>query len=102
MTITVERDSARTELDMTRAEVVFPTVIGEVVDGHIGWLGAPASARTAAPISRPISPRSDEQADRWVVDLRGNPGGEATSVVEAVGHVLGNRTVAYLVDREGA
>ena len=38
VTITVERDGARTELDMTRAEVVFPTVTGEVVDGHIGWL----------------------------------------------------------------
>ena len=102
VTITVERDGARTELDMTRAEVVFPTVTGEVVDGHIGWLECTSFGENSGSYFQTYITEEDEQADRWVVDLRGNPGGEATSVVEAVGHVLGNRTVAYLVDREGS
>lgn len=87
---------------MTRAEVVFPTVTGEVVDGHIGWLECTSFGENSGSYFQTYITEEDEQADRWVVDLRGNPGGEATSVVEAVGHVLGNRTVAYLVDREGS
>lgn len=38
----------------------------------------------------------NEQADRWVVDLRGNPGGYGSAVIQALGYFLGNQNVAYL------
>ena len=36
--VTVLRDGQTFTATMTRAEVVFPTATGQVVDGHIGWL----------------------------------------------------------------
>lgn len=63
----------RTELDMTRAEVVFPTVTGEVVDGHIGWLDCTSFGENSGSYFQTYITEEDEQADRWVVDLRGNP-----------------------------
>ena len=100
--VTVLRDGQTFTATMTRAEVVFPTATGQVVDGHIGWLEVSSFGENTGDYFEQYILEENEQADRWVVDLRGNPGGEATSVVEAVGHVLGNRTVAYLVDREGS
>lgn len=101
LTITVKRGVDSFDLELTRAEVVFPTVTGQVVDGHIGWLDCTQFGENSGSYFQTYINEENDQADRWVVDLRSNPGGRADSVVEAIGHVVGNRTAAYLVDRNG-
>lgn len=101
VTITILRDGKELELTMTREPVVFPTVTGQVVDDHIGWLSCSSFGETSGSYFEEYITAEDEAADRWVVDLRGNPGGSAAAVIEAVGHVLGNYDVAYVVDRQG-
>ena len=101
VTTTILRDGEELEFTMTRAPIVFPTVTGRIEDGHIGWLDCTSFGDTSGAYFEQYITEEDAQADRWVVDLRGNPGGSALSVVEAVGHVLGNNTVAYLVDNQG-
>ena len=101
VTITLIREEQELSLTMTREPVVFPTVTGEVVDDHIGWLHCSSFGTDTGEDFRTYIQAEDEAADRWVVDLRGNPGGSATAVIQAVGHVLGSRNVAYVVDRQG-
>ena len=101
VTITLIREEQELSLTMTREPVVFPTVTGEVVDDHIGWLHCSSFGTDTGEDFRTYIQAEDEAADRWVVDLRGNPGGSATAVIQAVGHVLGSRNVAYVVGRQG-
>lgn len=101
VTITILRDDKELELTMTREAVVFPTVTGEVVDDHIGWLSCNSFGETSGSYFEEYITAEDEAADRWVVDLRSNPGGSAIAVIQAVGYVLGNHDVAYVVDRQG-
>ncbi|WP_295621496.1 S41 family peptidase [uncultured Intestinimonas sp.] len=102
VTLTVLRDGESHRFTFVREQVVYPTVTGEVVDGHIGWLDCNSFGEDTGDYFETYITEEDPEADRWVVDLRGNPGGSATAVVEAVGHVLGNYDVAYLVDRQGS
>ena len=100
VTITVLRDQETFELTLTRDEVVFPTATGEVVDGHIGWITLSSFGENTGEYLRTYIGEEDEQADRWVMDLRGNPGGYATAAISAAGDVLGNVPVAYIVDNQ--
>ena len=102
VTITLLREGRELELTLTREAVVFPTVTGQVVDDHIGWLSCSSFGETSGAYFEEYITAEDEAADRWVVDLRGNPGGSATAVIQAVGYVLGNHDVAYVVDRQGS
>lgn len=102
VTLTVLRDGQELERTMTREAVVFPTVTGQVVDDHIGWLSCSSFGETSGAYFEEYITAEDEAADHWVVDLRSNPGGSATAVIQAVGYVLGNHDVAYVVDRQGS
>ena len=102
VTITIRREGRELELTLTREAVVFPTVTGQVVDDHIGWLSCSSFGETSGAYFEEYITAEDEAADRWVVDLRSNPGGSATAVIQAVGYVLGNYDVAYVVDRQGS
>ena len=102
VTITILREGRELELTLTREAVVFPTVTGQVVDDHIGWLSCSSFGETSGAYFEEYITAEDEAADRWVVDLRSNPGGSATAVIQAVGYVLGNYDVAYVVDRQGS
>lgn len=102
VTITILREGRELELTLTREAVVFPTVTGQVVDDHIGWLSCSSFGETSGSYFEEYITAEDEAADRWVVDLRSNPGGSATAVIQAVGYVLGNYDVAYVVDRQGS
>ena len=101
VTITVLRDGEELEATMTRAEVSFPSVTGEVVDGHIGWISYSSFGDGSSDYLEEYIRTEDPDADRWVMDLRGNGGGYSDEIVSAVGHVVGNCDVAYLADRQG-
>lgn len=101
VTITVLRNGKKLDFTITRAAISFPTVTGRVVDGHIGWLDCTSFGENSGSYFEAYINEENADADRWVVDLRGNPGGYAPSVVEAAGHVMGNRVVAYLKDKQG-
>lgn len=100
--ITYLREGVSRTLTLTREEVVFPTVTGEIVDGRIGWLECTTFGDTTGDYVEEYITEEQEEAEYWVVDLRGNPGGSAEAVVEAVGYVLGSYDVAYVANKQGA
>ena len=71
VTITVLRDGEELEATMTRAEVSFPSVTGEVVDGHIGWISYSSFGDGSSDYLEEYIRTEDPDADRWVMDLRG-------------------------------
>ncbi len=98
--LTVLRDGETITLTLTRAEVVFPTVTGEVVDGHIGWLDVSSFGQNTGDYFEQYITEEDEQADRWVVDLQGNPGGYGIAVIQTLGYIVGNQNLAYLMGKD--
>lgn len=100
VTVTVRREGETFDATMTRREVVFPTATGEVVDGHIGWITVSSFGENTGEYFEQYITEEDDQADRWVVDLRGNPGGYGGAAIASVGYVLGNRDVAYLFNKQ--
>ena len=98
--VTVLRDGKTFTVTMTRAEVVFPTATGQVVNGHIGWLEVSSFGENTGDYFEQYILEENEQADRWVVDLRGNPGGYGSAVIQALGYFLGNQNVAYLMGQD--
>lgn len=100
VTITYLRDGTSHDLALTRAEVVFPTVEHKVVDKHIGWITCYSFGEHTGEDFKSYITADDSQADHWVVDLRGNPGGYATAVIQAASHVVGNNDVAYVADKD--
>ena len=100
LTITYQRDGQSHTADLKRAPVVFPIVTGEVVDGHIGWITCSSFGENTGDYFETYITQEDPQADRWVIDLRGNPGGYFSSVIQAASYSLGNNTLTYLADRE--
>lgn len=98
--LTILRDGATLPLTMTRAEVVFPTVTGEVVDGHIGWLDVSSFGQNTGDYFEQYITEEDAQADRWVVDLQGNPGGYGIAVIQTLGYIVGNQNLAYLMGKD--
>ena len=80
VTLTVLRDGESHRFTFVREQVVYPTVTGEVVDGHIGWLDCNSFGEDTGDYFETYITEEDPEADRWVVDLRGNPGGSATAV----------------------
>ena len=101
VTITYLRDGETQEAAMERAPVHFPSVTGEVVDGHIGWISYTSFGDGSSAYLEEYILAEDPEADRWILDLRGNGGGYSDEVVDAVGLVAGSGDVAYLADQQG-
>ena len=101
VSITVLRDGEKLTRTMTRSAVSFPSVTGEVVDGHIGWITYNSFGDGSSDYLEEYILAEDPDADRWVMDLRGNGGGYSDEIVSAVGHVVGSCNVAYLANRQG-
>lgn len=98
--LTVRRGEETFSLTLIREEVVYPLVTSEVVDGHIGWLDVNSFGDTTGDYVRDYLLEENEDADRWVFDMRENGGGYADAAIETLGYVLGNRDMAYIVDRQ--
>lgn len=100
VTVGYQRGGQPLSATMTRALVIFPLVTGALTDGHVGWIACSSFGDETGTELQNYIQEFDAAADRWVMDLRGNPGGLASAVIEAVSFSAGNSTVAYVVDQD--
>jgi carboxyl-terminal processing protease len=75
VTLTVERDGNSFDLTITRAAIVIPVIVEQVVD-HTGYIALNLfSENSDEQFEDALSHELDEGIDSLVVDLRDNPGG---------------------------
>ena len=85
---------------LTRGTVVIPATVSELWEGHIGYIDCDTFGGETLAHFVQAAERYGAQADRWIVDLRGNSGGEVAAAIEAAGVFTGPGTLAFL--RNGA
>ena len=96
--LTVLRGQETFDVVLERRLVVFPTALLEKIEGRIGWIGCSSFGSNTFAQFYEILTAYDAQVDGWVVDLRGNSGGNALMAVLAAGCFGGWNSGVYMRD----
>lgn len=99
--ITILRDGEEIEFDVTRGEVNINYVEYELID-DIGYVRIyEFEATTADSFNEAVEYFQENNVSGMVIDLRDNPGGLLTSVVDIADQLLPQGRVIYTEDRAG-
>ena len=89
VTVTVLRDGATQDYTLERRTVVIPNTETTLLDGRVGRIDCTSFGTLTGQYFRDGITEFNDQVDTWLVDLRGNTGGQTTAAVEAVGAFAG-------------
>jgi len=99
--LTYRRDGKLNNVTIVRSQVTIPSAMASLVDGHIGWIECSSFGdTTAGHVEQALRDYADE-ADVWVMDLRGNGGGKLDAFNDTVGLFTGEGPTALLLDNAG-
>ncbi|MBQ6441414.1 MAG: S41 family peptidase [Lachnospiraceae bacterium] len=90
------------EVDITREEITLPTVQSEMLDDDIGYLYiSNFAANTAEEFEEAVEDLTKQGMKAMILDVRYNPGGILSSVVQILDDILPRGTVVYTEDKYG-
>lgn len=90
------------EVDVKRANVDLPSVSYEMLDGSIGYIQiSEFQSNTAEQFKTAVKDLQSQDMKSMIVDVRSNPGGLITSVVDILDQILPEGTVVYTEDKYG-
>jgi carboxyl-terminal processing protease len=90
-------------LDVERRQVDLPSVDSQMLDGGIGYIAiAEFQSGTAAQFDKALAALQADGMKSLIVDVRSNPGGLLTSVVDVLDTILPEGTVVYTEDKYGS
>lgn len=100
--LTILRSGAELEMEVTRREVKTPVATAKLLDGNIGYIkianfNTNCADETIAAIEQMIS----EGATKLLFDVRYNPGGYASELVEVLDYLLPEGKLFTRVDYSG-
>lgn len=98
VTLTYRRGSRRTTVKAVRRAVVMAATRGQLLEGGLGYIQCDEFGSDTAGHFRDLIAQMDAEANAWVIDLRGNPGGTADAV-GAVGSLFAGPG-AYIIMRD--
>lgn len=78
-----------------------PSVTFQLEKGHIGAFTMPSFTAQSGDLLEKSVVDNDSSVDRWIVDLRGNRGGEIQAAGDAMAVFTGGGEMAYLRDKDG-
>ena len=106
VTITVERDGARREVTLERAEIVEPVVDGRLVSTRAGKYGhvvfTSFTSNSSAQVRQAVDRLLDRGARGIVLDLRGNGGGLLNEAVDTASIFIPDGTIVSTDGRNRA
>ncbi len=90
------------DFDVERRNVELPSVTGTMMEGGIGYIEITEfQGGTAGQFAGILEELQEQGMKGMVVDLRGNPGGLITSVVDILDMILPEGVVVYTEDKYG-
>lgn len=102
VTVTVlHTDGSEGNYTLTRKPVVIPATTSEEVNGHICYIVCDTFGSETLGHFQEAMDTYAEKTDHWIVDLRGNPGGDVDAAVNTLGIFLGQGDMVYFRDSAG-
>ena len=90
------------ELDVERKNVDIPSVDSKMLSDGIGYIQiSEFQSNTAKQFKKALAALEKEDMKGLIVDVRSNPGGLVTSVVDILDQILPEGTVVYTEDKYG-
>ena len=102
VTITINRNGEEFDVTAVRGDVVINYVEHQVLDGNIGYIQVyQFMGGVADDFSAALKDLQEAHVDGVIVDLRANPGGLLSAVVDMCDTVLPEGLIVYTEDRAG-
>ena len=90
------------EFDITRKNLVLPTVSSQMLENHTGYIQVTEfTEHTAEQFEEALDSLQGDGMTALIVDLRSNPGGMLTSVCDMLDDSLPKGLLVYAEDRSG-
>ena len=90
------------EFDVERKNVDIPSVDSKMLSDGIGYIQiSEFQSNTAKQFKKALAALEKEDMKGLIVDVRSNPGGLVTSVVDILDQILPEGTVVYTEDKYG-
>ena len=101
-TIKREGESEEKEITLTRRAVDIPTVTSEMLENNIGYLEiSEFDTVTLEQFQEAKASLGSQGMEKLIVDLRNNPGGNLSTVVDILREILPEGLIVYTEDRYG-
>ena len=102
VTLTLVRDGKNMEVTLTRARVNTPTVDSEMLEDGIGYLQITEfDDVTTEQFNENMAQLKADGLKGLIIDLRGNPGGNVTTVCAIAEQLLPEGLIFYMEDKDG-
>ena len=102
VTLTLVRDGKNMEVTLTRARVNTPTVDSEMLQDGIGYLQITEfDDVTTEQFNENMAQLKADGMKGLIIDLRGNPGGNVTTVCAIAEQLLPEGLIFYMKDKDG-
>lgn len=102
LTIVREGETDYLEMDVTRAKIESPTVTYEMYDNGVGYIRITEfDDVTVNQFTTAMDSIKEADAKGLILDLRSNPGGSLTAVVDIARQMLPKGLVVYTEDKNG-
>lgn len=102
ITVLHENDTELTELQVERREIQVHTVEHQVMENNIGYVQITQFDEiTTEQFKEAMDDLKSQGIEGLIVDLRDNPGGSLTTVIDILDTLLPKGTYTYLVDKNG-
>ena len=99
--LTVLRDGAVRTVRTVRQTIYIPNTQFTMLDGGIGYISCQSFGSETGNLMENGLSQYDSQAQIWLLDLRGNPGGFTDSATTSIGAFSGPGVYLYLRDKNG-
>ncbi|MFZ3131113.1 MAG: S41 family peptidase, partial [Desulfosporosinus sp.] len=100
--ISVQQGTETKDYSVIRRAISGPTVTGDMLDGHIGYLDLNSfGSETSTEFQTAVNRLRDQNVNSWIVDLRDNGGGYLSSAFDLGGYFIGPDVVVLTKDRTG-
>jgi carboxyl-terminal processing protease len=102
VTLVIVHGTADRTVTITRATLIAPDIVEQVVDSQYGYVGIQnITANIPADLTSALTRLDREGAIGWIVDLRGDPGGLLDPAEQVASTFIKSGNVLYEVDRDG-
>ncbi len=90
------------DVDITRETIEIPNVTGEMKENNIGYISIMQfMENTGEKVAGKIYDLKEQGADKFILDLRGNPGGLLKEAVNVASLFMPRGPVVHVADRSG-
>lgn len=99
--LVIKRKDDTIKKSVIRKKIEIPTISGEVLDGHIGYIDLNSFAQdTPVEFRDIVDELEDEEVDSWIIDIRDNPGGYLDASFDIAGYFIGDNLAVQMKNKE--